>query len=173
MSHDARQLRPEPQLGFSLRLIRNHDDTRMAAIIRQVMNECGAGGPGFAVHDVEVDHMSAAYTVPGTCYWVIEQKKGVMGGAGVAALVGGPDNTCELRKMYFLPQARGKGAGHALLLRCLESARELGYAKCYIETLTGMDAAMALYLAHGFAPVAQALGRTGHFGCNRFLIRDL
>jgi putative acetyltransferase len=85
----------------------------------------------------------------------------------------GESGICELRKMYFLPELRGHGAGTALIAHCLDAARELKYRQCYLETLTGMDAAQKLYEKHGFARIPAALGSTGHFGCNRFYLRQL
>ena len=145
----------------------------MAAIIRQVMTSFGASGPGFAIHDPEVDAMSAAYAAPGHAYFVIEEDGRVVGGAGIAPLTGASDGTCELRKMYFLPEARGRGQGRALLEHCLRIAKELGYQRCYLETLTGMDAAQALYRKLGFTPLSCARGATGHHGCDRFYQRAL
>jgi putative acetyltransferase len=75
--------------------------------------------------------------------------------------------------MYFLPSLRGHGAGRVLIERCLDSARALGFRRCYLETLTGMDAAQALYVASGFQRINHALGATGHHGCNRFYLRAL
>jgi putative acetyltransferase len=156
-----------------IRPIEPRDSDAIAAIIRTVMPEFGADGPGFAIHDPEVSDMHAAYTRPRSAYFVVERDGVVVGGGGVAPLEGGEADVCELRKMYFLPAARGIGAGNAMLLRCLETARDLGFKRCYIETLTGMDAAQALYQKHGFIPLCAPLGGTGHFGCDRFFIRDL
>jgi putative acetyltransferase len=75
--------------------------------------------------------------------------------------------------MYFLPRLRGLGAGSALIGRCLEQARAFGYRACYLETLTGMDAAQALYLRTGFRRIDGPRGATGHHGCNRFYWLDL
>jgi len=80
---------------------------------------------------------------------------------------------CELRKMYFLPELRGRGAGGALIARCLDAARALGFRQCYLETLTGMDAAQRLYEKHGFQRIAGPMGATGHFSCDRFYLREL
>jgi putative acetyltransferase len=80
----------------------------------------------------------------------------VQGGAGIAPLDGGESDVCELRKMYFLPALRGLGAGAAAIARCLNAARELGFRRCYLETLTGMDAAQRLYLANGFRRIDAA-----------------
>lgn len=140
----------------------------VAAIIRTVMPEFGAQGPGFALHDPEVDWISRAYDGPRAAYFVVERDGRVLGGGGIAPLAGADESVCELRKMYFLPEARGHGLGEALVRRCLAAARESGYRKCYLETLAGMDAAVALYEKLGFERLERPLGATGHFGCNRY-----
>ena len=156
-----------PMLSF--RPIQPQDAAAMAAIIRAVMPEFGAGGPGFAISDPEVDHMSAAYSLPGAAYFgVVDAHDQVLGGGGVAALEGGEPGVCELRKMYFLPAARGQGMGESLLRHCLAVAKNLGYHTCYLETLTGMDQAIKLYEKVGFKPLCAPLGRTGHGGCDRW-----
>jgi putative acetyltransferase len=156
-----------------IRPIRPQDQAAVAAVIRSVMPEFGADGPGFALHDPEVDFMYQAYAREGAAYFVLEEDGRVLGGGGVAPLDGGPRGTCELRKMYFLPQARGRGLGERVLKRCLQAAKELGYRQCYLETLTGMDAAMRLYARMGFRPTCAAMGSTGHHGCDRFYLLDL
>lgn len=158
---------------FTIRPIASGDDDAVAAIIRTVMPEFGADGPGFAIHDPEVAHMSAAYDRPGAAYFVVEKDGAVLGGGGVAPLDGGSGGVCELRKMYFLPALRGLGAGAAVMVRCLEAARELGYRQCYLETLHGMDAAQKLYERSGFRRIDGPMGNTGHFSCNRFYLREL
>jgi putative acetyltransferase len=149
------------------------DAAAMAAIIRKVMPEFGACGPGFALTDPEVDHLAQAYAQPGWAYFVLEHDGRLLGGGGIAPLSGGELGVCELRKMYLLPEARGRGQGRALLQQCLETARQLGYRRCYLETLTGMDAAMRLYERAGFERLRAPLGATGHFGCDRWFALDL
>jgi putative acetyltransferase len=156
-----------------LRPIEPRDDEAVAAIIRAVMPEFGADGPGFAIHDAEVGAMCAAYRAPGCAYFVWEQDGRLLGGAGVAPLSGGDGRTCELRKMYFLPEARGRGLGEALLRQCLTAAHLLGYGRVYLETLTGMEAAQKLYVRMGFKPLCGPEGSTGHTGCNRFYALEL
>lgn len=158
---------------FTIRPIEPRDDTALAAIIRSVMPEFGAGGAGFAIHDAEVAAMSASYARARCAYFVVTINSVVLGGAGIAPLEGSDAGTCELRKMYFLPALRGRGAGHALIAHCMDVARALGFKHCYLETLTGMDAAQALYVASGFQRIEHALGATGHHGCNRFYLRVL
>jgi putative acetyltransferase len=158
---------------YFIRPIAPTDNAAMAAIIRTVMPEFGADGPGFAIHDAEVDTMYEAYAQPRSSYFVVERDGVVIGGGGVAPLAGGEADVCELRKMYFLPTARGIGAGTAMMQRCLDAARAHGFRRCYLETLTGMDAAQALYRRSGFAPICAPLGGTGHHGCDRWFLREL
>ena len=158
---------------MQIRSIEARDDARIAGIIRTVMPEFGATGCGFAINDPEVDWMSRAYSRPRCAYFVVEDGNEVLGGGGIAPLDGGEDDTCELRKMYFLPQARGRGAGAAMMQRCLDAARELGFRRCYLETLSGMDAAMKLYDRSGFRRIDAPMGDTGHGGCNTFYLREL
>lgn len=160
-------------MEFQIRPIRASDDAAVAAIIRTVMPEFGAIGSGFAISDPEVDWMSKAYAEPRSAYFVVERDGVVLGGGGVAPLVGGDGDTCELRKMYFLPDVRGLGAGAAMMTRCLDAARGFGFKQCYLETLRGMDAAMRLYERTGFTRIAQSMGATGHGGCNTFYLLPL
>lgn len=159
--------------SFHIRPIEPRDDIAVAAIIRHVMPEFGADGPGFAIHDAEVDGMHAAYTQPRCAYFVVERDGVVVGGGGIAPLENADPDVCELRKMYFLPEARGIGAGTAMMQRCLDAARTLGFRRCYLETLTGMDAAQSLYQRSGFTTLNAPMGGTGHFSCDRFFIREL
>lgn len=162
-----------PTPPFSIRPILPTDDAAVAGIIRAVMPEFGASGPGFAIHDPEVDHMTEAYAIPRAAYFVVENDGVVMGGGGIAPLLGGDADTCELRKMYFLPELRGLGAGNALMQTCIAKAREHGFERIYLETLTGMDAAKKLYRMSGFEPVRNPMGRTGHFSCDSFYVLEL
>jgi putative acetyltransferase len=75
--------------------------------------------------------------------------------------------------MYFLPEARGIGAGSTMMQHCLDAARGHGFRRCYLETLTGMDAAQTLYRRHGFHKIDAPMGGTGHFSCNQFYLRDI
>lgn len=155
-----------------IRPVRASDDPELARIIRTVMTECGASGPGFAIHDPEVEAMSLAYSAPRSRYFVAEEGGRILGGAGIGPLQGGEAWICELRKMYLLPDARGRGIGAKLLRRCLEAARSFGFLACYLETLHRMRAAQRLYRRFGFRPIDRRLGETGHFGCDRFYLLE-
>lgn len=156
-----------------IRPIEPGDKAAVAAIIRTVMPEFGAVGPGFAINDPEVDDMPAAYGRPRCAYFVLDLDGRVAGGGGIAPLDGGRPDTCELRKMYFLPEARGLGHGRAMLTRCLAAAAAHGFSYVYLETLESMTAARRLYEAFGFERRPTPLGATGHFGCDAWFVKDL
>lgn len=149
------------------------DAARIAYIIRTVMAEFGADGKGFAIHDEEVDDIPGVYSQKGWQYFVLQTDGVVTGGGGVAPLLGGPPDVCELKKMYMLKESRGVGLGSQLLKRCLAAARDFGYMKCYLETFHTMKHAMVLYEKKGFSPLPGPMGATGHFGCDHFYILDL
>ncbi|QNP40490.1 GNAT family N-acetyltransferase [Lysobacter solisilvae (ex Woo and Kim 2020)] len=159
--------------AWKIRPIQPRDDAAVASIIRTVMPEFGATGDGFAINDPEVDWMQRAYSLPRSAYFVVDLGGKVVGGGGVAPLLGGEEDTCELRKMYFLRTIRGQGVGSAMLLRCLEAARAFGFRQCYLETLSGMNDAIRLYERHGFKRIGAPRGRTGHGGCNTFYLLEL
>lgn len=156
-----------------IRPIEPRDDSAVADVIRTVMPEFGAVGDGFAINDPEVQWMCRAYREARSAYFVVEVDGEVLGGGGIAPLAGADADTCELRKMYFVPALRGRGVGTRLMTRCLAAARGFGFRHCYLETLAGMDAAMRLYERTGFRRIDAPLGATGHGGCNAWYLLDL
>jgi putative acetyltransferase len=151
-----------------LRLIAREDNKQVANIIRTVMPEFGASGAGFAIHDKEVDNMFETYTMERSAYFVWDNGGVILGGGGIAPLSGGDANTCELKKMYFLPAGRGLGLGQKILDACVDSARKFNFGYCYLETFNTMKSAMKLYEKNGFQKIPGPLGNTGHFACDTF-----
>ena len=157
----------------TIRPIRPADNPAMARIIRQVMTEYGAVGEGYSINDPEVDNLYGQYAAPDHTFFVIEAEGKVMGGAGIAPLQGGREGVCELRKMYLLPEGRGRGWGRLLLGQCLSAARERGFRTCYLETVDRMGEAQRLYLAAGFKLLTGPMGNTGHNSCDTWYAMDL
>jgi putative acetyltransferase len=166
-----------PRADYAIRPIERRDNVEVARLIRTVMPEFGASGPGYAIMDPEVDDMHASYGAHAAraAYWVVVRVSddAIVGAGGFAPLVGGDDRTCELRKMYFYPELRGLGLGSELLGLCVRGASRAGFSRMYLETLASMSQARALYEKHGFAVRSSALGNTGHSGCNTFYEKEL
>ena len=162
-----------PAEEFCVRAVAGADNSALAGLLREVMEEFGAAGAGSSIHDPELQDMASAYAAAGSAYFVVEHDGRLVGGGGFGPLAGGAPEVCELRKMYLRPEARGHGLGRAMLARCLETARQIGYQRMYLETRQNMTEARRLYERNGFAPVSKPLGHTGHFGCDAWYVRDL
>lgn len=159
--------------NINIREIRQQDNPEIARIIRETLTEYGAPATGTAYADPELDRMFETYNVPDAVYYVIEDNQKVIGGAGVAQLKNGEQGICELQKMYFLPEARGRGLGRLMMAKCLEAAGNFGYRYCYLETLPGMEQALELYRKSGFKNLETPMGGTGHTSCSVWMAREL
>lgn len=159
--------------NYEIRTIQPKDNEQVAKIIRQVMTEFLCVGEGYSINDPEVDDMYTAYEEERACFFVLEYEGTVIGCGGIAPLAGSDETICELQKMYFLPEARGKGQGRKLLGRCLDIARKIGYKTCYLETVERMESANKLYQKIGFKKESGHLGNTGHGACDSFYTLEL
>ena len=78
----------------------------------------------------------------------------VRDGGGRALACGGvarlEETRGELKRMYVVPEARGRGLGRLLLDELERHARELGYSSLVLETGDRQEAALALYERSGF-----------------------
>lgn len=159
---------------MTIRPIQPQDNLQVAQVIRTVMTSYACVGDGFSITDPEVDHMYQAYDNRKSKFFVIaDTDNKIYGCAGIGPLVGGPTDTCELKKMYFYETARGRGLGKEMMELCLATALELGYTNCYLETVTRMQRANHLYTKYGFTQLEAQVGGTGHSGCDTFYMLAL
>lgn len=159
---------------LTLRPLTERDNAAIARVIRDVSAEYGlTADKGYTVADPNLDALYALYSQPRHAYWVVENHGNVVGGGGVAPLVGGEADICELQKMYFLPVARGKGLARLLAHQAMDFAREHGFQRCYLETTGFLTAAIALYQRLGFAHIDRPLGCTGHVDCEVRMLKTL
>ena len=163
----------QQEQSYRFRPIRPEDNPRVAHIIRTVMTEFGAVGPGYSIEDPEVDYMFETYNSDRAIFYVLEKSGEVVGCGGLAPLKGGNPDTCELQKMYFLEAGRGLGAGKELIRMLFDDARRLGFAQMYLETIEEMEAANGLYVKMGFNPIEGPMGNTGHSSCGRFYLKQM
>lgn len=158
---------------FTFRPIEKKDNPAVATLIRTVMTEFGTVGEGYSIMDKEVDEMWETYTNPKSYFLVLNLKGKVVGCGGIGPLQGGEVTTCELKKMYFYPEARGYGLGQQLVEKCLEKAKAIGYKTCYLETVARMTQANQLYQKLGFELLEKPMGCTGHSACDRQFAKQI
>ena len=70
-----------------------------------------------------------------------------------------PDGTCEIKRMYVVPEARRQGVARALLHALEAAARTRGFTVARMDTGPRQQHAQALYEAEGYAPI-------GNFNAN-------
>jgi GNAT superfamily N-acetyltransferase len=76
---------------------------------------------------------------------------------GVATCCGGikrlDDAICEIKRMYVIPAARGRGVARILLEALERQARELGYTVARLDTGPKQPGAQHLYESAGYDPI--------------------
>jgi putative acetyltransferase len=147
--------------NWLIRKIEKKDNAAVAQLIRAVFDE------------LNIPKVGTAYDKPRSVYYVVEHEGKIKGVAGIAPLENEAPSICELQKMYFLPETRGKGIGSKMMAICLQSAREFGFEKCYLETMPFMHAAQKLYKKSGFEYIDAPMGCTGHTSCPVWMLQDL
>ena len=100
----------------------------------------------FQDFDRELAELPGAYAPPGGALLLAR-------GAGCVGLRPIDATTCEMKRLYVSPAARGTGLGRRLAEEVVAEARRLGYTRMRLDTVPGMDAAQALYERLGFREI--------------------
>ncbi len=95
----------------------------------------------------ELEHLAEEYGAPTGAFLIARVGGEALGCAGLRSFEGSDG---EMKRLYVLPQARGRGIGVQLARRIVEEARKLGYTRLLLDTLPAMREAQALYAALGF-----------------------
>jgi GNAT superfamily N-acetyltransferase len=72
---------------------------------------------------------------------------------GCGALRALGDGVAEVKRMYVVPAARGRGVSHAVLGALEDAARERGWTTLRLETGPRQPEAIGLYTSAGYGPV--------------------
>lgn len=159
--------------AYIIREIKPEDNEQVKKIVQSVILEMGAPKVGTAYEDKALEDMFTTYQKEKAIYFVLEHNNKVIGGGGIAALDNFDGNICELQKMYFLPEARGKGYAAQMIEKCIAKAKEFGFEACYLETMPYMTAAQKLYKRNGFNQIESPMGNTCHYSCDVWMLRKL
>ena len=160
-------------MNYIIREIAPKDNLKIATVIRNVFEELDAPKVGTAYADPHLNTLFEVYQDDTEIYFVVEKDEIILDGCGIGKLIDAEIKICELQKMYLAKAARGKGIAKELMQKCLAFAKQVGYDKCYIETLPFMKDAQKLYVKSGFTYIDGPMGATGHNACDVFMIKDL
>ena len=158
---------------ITIRDLRKEDNPSLAKIVKDTLAEFGANHPNTVYYDPTTDALFEVFQTPGSKYFLAEIDGEMVGGGGIYPTDGLDNDTCELVKMYLLPQARGHGLGKMLIEKCIEAAREIGYKKIYLETMPELKQAMKVYEKFGFKYLTGSMGNSGHTGCSMWMLKEL
>jgi len=159
--------------NITLRSLREHDNRELADLIRTVFREFKIDRPGTVYFDPTTDNLSELFKTEGSVYWIAEADGKMAGGCGIYPTPDLPEGYAELVKFYLLAPWRGKGIGRMLMEKCFESAKKLGYSHLYLESLPELKKAVSMYEKAGFKFIPGAMGNSGHFGCDIWMVKDL
>ena len=156
-----------------IREIKIEDNSQIESVIKSTFKELGLPLVGTAYEDIETTRMYESYQEQKSIYFVIEEEGLVKGGGGIKSLSSADNNVCELQKMYFSVDLRGKGYGQKLLSVCLDAAQKMGYTHCYLETLSELKKALKLYKYNDFKNLNTPMGHTGHTSCGIWMLKTI
>jgi len=97
--------------------------------------------------DSDLKDLEANYSEKGDFFGVLELDGKTIATLAVSKL---SNEVCELRKMYMLPEFRGKGFGKMMVNYAIDYARTKGFKKIELETASALKEAISLYQKIGF-----------------------
>ncbi len=102
--------------------------------------------------------VSAAEMAPPRGTFVLLYEDGIaVAGGGVRLLA---DDVGEIKRMFVVPAARGRGHARRVLSALEEAAVELGYRRLRLDTAQSMTTAMALYRSAGYEDIPDYNGNS-------------
>ncbi|MDO8629906.1 MAG: GNAT family N-acetyltransferase [Phycisphaerales bacterium] len=132
-----------------IRSATNADADAIRTLVFGVLGEYGLLAEHEGV-DADLSDIEGNYIARGGLFDLVLDDAGQL--IGTVGLYPRGDGVAELRKMYLVKIARGRGIGKMLLERVLGRARELGFARIELETSSKLVEAIGLYKRYGFQP---------------------
>jgi putative acetyltransferase len=160
-------------MNIIFRPIEEKDNKEIAELIRTVFKEFKIQRPGTVYFDTTLDNLSELFRTTGSEYLIAVENSIIVGGCGVFPTPGLPEGCAELVKFYLAASQRGKGIGWQLMQKTFDSAKKIGYSQLYLESLPELSRAISLYERAEFKFIPGAMGKSGHFGCNIWMLKEL
>lgn len=100
--------------------------------------------------DKEFEDFELMYGKPAGAFIYATIAGEVVGGVGVRKQI---DQICEMKRLFIYENHQGKGLGKLLSNQIITIAKELGYAKMRLDTVSKLISANALYDRIGFIDI--------------------
>lgn len=118
------------------------------ALVTAMVDEMGAlYEPGLA----RAPASPPDFSPPGGGFLVLWEDGRALAGGGVKRL---DERAGEIKRMYVVPEARGRGLGRALLAALEELAHDLGYEVARLDTGAKQPRAQRMYERAGYIAIA-------------------
>lgn len=132
-----------------IRVKTNVEYKAAAALFREYAEWLGID-LSFQKFEEELQQLKIIYAAPfgGIVLCKIEENY-----VGCIAIRKQENDIAELKRMYVQPVAQRKGIGDALLGEAILLAKECGYEKIRLDTLSDMEPAITLYKKNGFIQI--------------------
>ncbi len=160
-------------MNIEIRQVEIDDNTKLALIIRQVLEEFKANKPGTVYFDETTDNLFQLFQKQGSIYYVAMLNNEVVGGCGIYPTDGLPKDYCELVKLYLLPEARNYGIGKMLMNKCFDFAKANRYTNIYLESMPQLTKAIIMHKNAGFKIISKRLGNSCHHGCPIKMLKEM
>lgn len=99
----------------------------------------------------ELEHLPGDYAPPSGCILLADYSGNCVGCVALRPL---DDAICEMKRLYVLPEFRGKHIGYALANAIIAEAKHIGYRRMRLDTVASMSSARGLYAQLGFYSIA-------------------
>jgi drug/metabolite transporter (DMT)-like permease/GNAT superfamily N-acetyltransferase len=100
----------------------------------------------------EVEHLAIEYGPPHGAFLIAEEGRVSLGCVGMRRF---SDGVGEVKRLYVVPAARGRGIGRLLAESIVAAGKDLGYTRLLLDTLPTMVEAQSLYASLGFRPTTE------------------
>lgn len=106
----------------------------------------------FQDFESELASLPGKYSPPDGALFLAMKGERAMGCGALRRFGPSRNSTCEMKRLFVRPEARGLGVGKQLAMRLVEEGVRLGYSAILLDTLERLKAAIALYESIGFVP---------------------
>ena len=105
---------------------------------------------GFQHYDEEIHALPGKYALPDGRLLVVYYEDQL---AGCVAMRKIDEKSCEFKRLFVRSEYRGKLLGRMLMEKVIEDAKRAGYETGYLDTLSTLKSAVAIYKRLGFEEI--------------------